>query len=190
MLTLRRIGKVQKVSRKPSLVIFEAMALLVLALPLPAAAKVNWCFFCVKPVADMPVTLEKGTIRSPEFTVKHTQYSIGLQADHTIPNGQLECMMGIHNPIDPNHCGMFGFQVAVDFEWKLYANGQVVAQGKVQGMDYDVGFDSHHTTRYFATFMGEKKKKYVFEVTFLKDGTALRVANPHIVVDLTPSMAM
>jgi hypothetical protein len=38
--------------------------------------------------------------------------------------------------------------------------------------------------------MGEKGKKYVLEVTFKKDGTALRVANPRLVVELSPGFSM
>lgn len=144
------------------------------------------CFFCRKPVVDMPVTLEKGTVRSPEFTVKHKLYIIKLQADNVLPSGQLDCLMGVYLIKGPDHCEMFNFHLAFEAEWKLYAGAQVVAHGIVQGRDGNYESDNHQTCRWFASFTGEKNKKYVLEVTFTKDGTALRVANPHIVIDLPP----
>jgi hypothetical protein len=138
----------------------------------------------------MPVTLEKGTVRSPEFTVKHKQYIIMLQADNVLPFGQLNCMLGIHHAYQPDHCEMFGFHLAVEAEWTLYADGQQVAHGTVQGKDENGDFSKHQTGRWIANFIGEKGKKYVLEITFTKDGTALRVANPRIVVKLSPGFSM
>jgi len=140
-------------------------------------------------VVNMPVTLEKGTVRSPDFTVKYKQYIIKLQADKTLPDGQLRCMLGIHHPSQPDHCEMFGFHLAVEAEWTLYADGQPVAHGTVQGKDANGEFTNHQMSRWIASFMGEKGKKYALEVTFTKDGTALRVANPRLVVELTPGFA-
>lgn len=137
-------------------------------------------------VLNIPVTLEKGTVRSPDFTVKHKQYLIKLQADNTIPDGQLRCMLGIHYASQPDHCEMLGFHLAVEAEWTLYADSQPVAHGTVQGKDENGEFSKHQTCRWIASFMGEKGKKYVLEVTFTKDGTALRDANPRLIVELSP----
>ncbi len=180
----------RQISNKSQLRFFEIAAALLFALSLSATARGQGCFICIKPALDMPVTLEKGTVRSPEFTVKHKQYMIELQVDNTFPMGQLECMIGIHQAWQPDHCEMLGYHLAVEAEWTLYAEGQVVAHGIVQGKDQHFEFSSHHMIRYLATFEGEKKKKYVLEVTFTKDGTALRPANPHIVIDLTPGLYM
>jgi hypothetical protein len=143
-----------------------------------------------QPVVNIPVTLEKGTIRSPEFTVKNKQYIIKLQADKTLPDGQLKCMLGIHHASQPDHCEMMGFHLAVEAEWTLYADGQPVAHGTVQGKDENGEFTNHNISRWIASFTGEKGKKYVLEFTFTKDGTALRVANPRLVVELNPGSYM
>ena len=143
-----------------------------------------------QPVVDMPVTLEKGAIRSPEFTVKNKKYLIKLQADKTLPDGQLKCMLGIHHASQPDHCEMMGFHLAVEAEWTLYADGQPVAHGTVQGKDENGEFTNHNISRWIASFTGEKGKKYVLEFTFTKDGTALRVANPRLVVEENPGSFM
>jgi hypothetical protein len=36
--------------------------------------------------------------------------------------------------------------------------------------------------KFLGKFMGESRKKYVVEVKFTRDGTALDVTNPHLIV--------
>jgi len=141
-------------------------------------------------VVDMPVTLEKGTVRSPDFTVKHKQYIIALQVDNALPLGQTKCMLGVHFAWEHDNCELVGFPLAVEAEWTLYADGQPVAHGTVRGKDTAWETSKSHTSRWIANFMGEKGKKYVLEVAFTKDGTALRVANPRIVIVESPGLAM
>jgi hypothetical protein len=145
--------------------------------------------FC-QPVMDIPVTLEKGMIRSPEFTVKHKQYIVALQVDNALPLGQTKCMLGVHFAWEHGNCEMVGFPLAVEAEWTLFADGQPVAHGTVRGKDTAWETSKSHTSRWIANFMGEKGKKYVLEVTFTKDGTALRGSNPRLVVKLSPGSFM
>lgn len=143
-----------------------------------------------QPVVDMPVTLAKGTIRSPEFTVKHKRYIVALQVDNALPLGQTKCMLGVHDAWEHNDCEVVGFHLAVEAEWTLYADGQPVAHGTVRGKDTDWETSRSHTSRWIGNFMGEKGKEYVLEVTFTKDGTALRVANPRLIVEVSPGSFM
>ena len=143
-----------------------------------------------QPVVDMPVTLEKGTVRSPEFTVKNKQYIVALQVDNALPLGQTKCMLGVHDAWEHDNCELVGFPLAVEAEWTLYADGQPVAHGTVRGKDTDWETSKSHTSRWIGNFMGEKGKKYILEVTFTKDGTALRAANPRLVVELSPGSFM
>lgn len=163
---------------------------LLFAFLLSSMAICQKCFICARPVVDMPITLEKGTVLSPDFTVKHKQYIIKLQTDNSLPERQLQCMLGIHHASQPDHCDMLGFHLAVEAGWSLYADGQEVAHGTVQGRDENGEFSNHRTSRWIASFVGEKGKKYVLKITFKKDGTALRVANPHIIVELSPGFSM
>ena len=141
-------------------------------------------------VVDMPITLEKGTIRSPEFKVKHKRYIIALQVDNALPLGQTECMLGIHDAWEHDNCELVGFPLAVEAEWTLNADGQPVAHGTVRGEDTAWETSKSHTSRWIGSFAGEKGKKYVVEVTFTKDGAALRVANPRLVVKVPPGDSM
>lgn len=141
-------------------------------------------------VLNMPVTLEKGMIRSPEFTVKKKAYIIALQVDNALPRGQTQCMLGVRDAWEHDNCELVGFPLVVEAEWTLYADGQSVAQGKVRGTDTHWESSDSHTSKWIGHFMGEKGKKYVLEVNFTKDGTALRVANPRLVVKIPPGGSM
>lgn len=166
---------------KRSVYLVAAALPLILSLSTPGA--------CQR-VVNMPVTLEKGTVRSPHFTVKHKRYIIKVEVDRTVPDGQLRCLLGIHHASQPDHCEMFGFHLAVEAVWALYSDGQLVAHGTVQGKDDNGEFTNHHMSRWIASFMGEKGKDYALDVTFTKDGAALRIANPRLIVELSPGFSM
>ncbi len=132
-------------------------------------------------VVDMPVSLAEGTVRTPEFPVKHEPYLIIIRAEKRhLPFADMNCMMGLTlGPVDPNNCDK---EPLLQAEWTVWADGQVVAQGSVHGNDGGGGWANDRIDRYLGHFMGERKKKYVLEVKFTKDGTALNVTHPHLVV--------
>jgi hypothetical protein len=125
-----------------------------------------------------------------EFTLKHKLYIIKMQADNTLPQGELNCLMGLYIVKGPDHCDEFGFHLAIEAEWTLYADAQRIAHGIVQGEDGNGEFTSHSTSKWIASFMGEKGRKYILEVSFTKDGAALRTANPRLIVEQSPGLSM
>jgi hypothetical protein len=44
---------------------------------------------------------------------------------------------------------------------------------------------TQHIDRVLGQFVGERNKKYVLEVKFTEDGSALNVTNPHLIVMMT-----
>src|ERR1039458_8070119 len=68
------------------------------------------CFLCRKPVVDMPVSLAVGTVRTPEFPVKHFMYIISIDVQMRFPRCELQCMMGVKLAWELGHCKMFNFE--------------------------------------------------------------------------------
>jgi hypothetical protein len=133
----------------------------------------------------MPVSLAVGTVRTPEFPVKHEAYEIYIRAEWRLPAGEQKCMMGAVVSGYPNHCGMFHFDRLLDADWALRDGDRIVAQGSVHDYDSDYGASQQYLDRYLGTFVGEKNKKYVLEVKFTRDGTPLNITNPRLVVMMT-----
>src|SRR6266851_3292742 len=54
---------------------------------------------------DVPVSLAVGTVRTPEFAVKHEAYFIMIQAEKRLPFLDMVCMMGITTgPLELEEC--------------------------------------------------------------------------------------
>lgn len=139
------------------------------------------CFRCKHEPVVMPVSLAEGTIvRTPEFLVKNIEYHIDIRVNRGLPFGQLSCMIGGNR--HPSHCAMFHWDNVIDTEWKVMDGDQVVAQGVAKGSDGDMAWSDSFMDRYLGEFVGKANKKYVVEVKFTKDGTALNKLNPRLIV--------
>jgi hypothetical protein len=143
------------------------------------------CFDCRKAAVDIPVSLVMGTVRTPEFLVKHETYLIEIRVERRLPLGELQCMVGVKLPWNPDHCQMFHFEKVLEADWVVWDGDHIVAQGSVHGKDSHFGISDDTLDRYLGSFVGEKDKKYVLEVKFTKDGTPLNVTNPHLIVMMT-----
>jgi hypothetical protein len=175
----------QRIAKSQSLAsLGVAMVMVLLPTPMLFAGK---CLDCRKAAADMAVSLAVGSVRTPEFSVKHERYLIWLQAERKIPFGQMQCMMGIHLKRDPDHCEMFKFDTVLEAKWVVRDGDRIIAEGVVSGKDDQFESSDQYLSRYFGSFMGEAGRKYVLEVTFTKDGTALEGTNPHLIVMMSKS---
>src|SRR5579862_9502157 len=141
---------------------------------------------------DMPVSLAIGTVRTPEFAVKHEAYFIMIQVEKPAtpnksknplpdeelrPFQQLACMMGIAgNVVDCSRD-----HVLLRADWTVWDGDRIAQQGSDQ--DHPAGmFENKHMYKIFGPFMGELGKKYVVEMKFVRDASPLNVANPHLIV--------
>lgn len=151
-----------------------------------SAAATAPCFLCRKPVLDVPISLAVGTIRTPEFVVKHEAYTISIQVERKLSPTDLNCMMGV-KPYSwvQDHCAMLHIETLLEAEWTVWDADHAVAHGSVQGVDSHVTGTKELLTKQIGYFVGEKDKRYLIEIRFIKDGTPLNVTNPHLIVMMT-----
>jgi hypothetical protein len=153
------------------------------ALSISVLASTAWagpCFRCKHEPVVMPVSLAEGTtVRTPEFLVKDIEYHIDIRVNRGLPTGQLTCMIG--GNLRPSHCGMFHWDTVIEANWKVLDGEQIVAHGTAAGYG-DMAWSDREMDRYLGDFVGEANKKYVVEVKFTRDGTALKELNPRLVV--------
>ena len=143
------------------------------------------CLKCKHEPINMPISLAVGTmVRTPEFLVKLTDYTIMVGVKRGLPLGELDCMMGITMMGNPDHCAMFHFETVLETESTVSDGDHIVAQGSVHGKDDRMAVSDDTPDRYLGTFVGEANKKYVVEVKFTKDGTPLNEFKPRLIVEM------
>jgi hypothetical protein len=142
------------------------------------------CFRCKIVPVNMPVSLAVGTVRTPEFRVTDTDYKIMIRVKRGLPLPKLECMMGIRMSGEPDRCPTFHLDTVLEAEWTALDGGNVVAHGVVHARDDMMAVSDVTVERYLGTFIGEANKKYVLEVKFTKDGTALGEFKPRLIVEM------
>jgi hypothetical protein len=138
------------------------------------------------PVVDMPVSVAVGSVRTPEFTVKHEGYQISIRAKKNFPFDEMNCMLGL-SPMEPIGSGNCDKEPLLNLTWIVWDQGRTVAQGLVHGWSGYGGWADKSIDRYLGHFVGEAKKKYVLELTFTKDGGALKQTEPRLVVEQDPN---
>jgi hypothetical protein len=128
----------------------------------------------------MPVSLAVGRVRTPEFTVAKPQwYDIVLQFEVSLPPLRVRCMTGATlGPLDAKDCEKDERVLRAD--WTVWEDGRIVYWGSIPDEDGGKwGADIFIQLGGFGVVSG---KRYVVQVHFTKDGTALNVANPHLIV--------
>lgn len=131
---------------------------------------------------DMPVSLAAGLVRTPEFPVKHKWYTMEIRSEWRLPSHELQCKMGFTLvPTDPesNTCRI---QPLIDLDWSVLDGDQVVAHGSAKDWTNDFEAGAKYLSRIIGQFEGQSKHRYVIEVRFAKDASALDVTNPRLVI--------
>jgi hypothetical protein len=141
----------------------------------------------VRPVV-IPVSLAEGTVRTPEFKVHlNSYYIIKVQAKKRIPLDRLDCMMGISlGPLDPNNCKE-GVEPLLQAEWTLWSEDRIVDRGSSEDHKGRGGWAEDYVERDIGVFKGESGKHYSLDVNLTRDGRALAVTDPHLVVEVVGS---
>ncbi len=140
------------------------------------------CWGCRKAAVDIPVSLAVGTVRTPEFLVKRQPYLIMIRAERRLPFDDLNCMLGLQSAMPDPNCNK---EPLLQADWVVWDEGQVVDHGSVHRRDGRGGWADASIDRFLGHFVGERNKKYVLEVKFTRDGSALNVTNPHLIVMMT-----
>jgi len=136
----------------------------------------------------MPVSLAVGRVRTPEFPVAKGQwYDIVLQVEvppapksaRLASSQRMRCMTGATlGPLDERDCGKNDRVLRAD--WTVWEGGRIVYWGSIP--EVDGGKWGADMFIQMGGFGLESGKKYVVQVHFTKDGTALNTANPHLIV--------
>ena len=132
-------------------------------------------------VVDMPVSLEVGTVRTPEFSPRKTSWHwILVQVEKPLPFQQMVCMMAVtSSPLDSKNCTSEDPLLRSDCT--VWNEGQIVSSGS-STTKADATFTKENIFKFLGSFPALAGKKYVVEVKFTNDGTLLNVANPHLIV--------
>ncbi len=136
----------------------------------------------------MPVSLAVGRVRTPEFPVAKGQwYDIVLQVEVPLApksarlasSQRMRCMTGATlGPLDERDCRKNDRVLRAD--WTVWEGGRIVYWGSIP--EVDGGAWGADIFIQIGSFGLETGKKYVVQVHFTKDGTALNAANPHLIV--------
>ena len=130
----------------------------------------------------MPVSLAAGRVRTPEFPVeKHSHwYDIMLQVEKPLPFRRMECMVGATSGgLDEKDCEQD--DPIVRAEWTVWEEGRIVEWGSIPD-NCGCIFTKENIYKQIGSFPLEAGKNYVVQVHFTKDGSALNVANPRLIV--------
>jgi hypothetical protein len=147
-----------------------------------ATAWAGVCWGCRKPAVDMPISLVLGIVRTAEFPVQRQPYLIMIRTKKHLPFHDLNCMLGLETALPDPKCSQ---EPLLQADWVLWDQGQVVDHGSVHSRDGRGAWADASIDRLLGQFVGERNKKYVLEVKFTKDGSALNVTNPHLIVMMT-----
>jgi len=129
----------------------------------------------------MPVSLVEGRVRTPEFLVAKSQwYAIVLQVEEPLPPLRMRCMTGATlGPLDAKDCEKDDPILRAD--WTVWEDERIVEWGSIPN-NCGCIFTNENIFKNVGSFPLDAGKKYVVQVHFTKDGTALNVANPHLIV--------
>lgn len=130
-------------------------------------------------VVDMPVSLARGTVRTPEFSAKHKIYFISIEAQWLLPTVELRCKMGFGVVPPSDHCKS---EVVLGGKWRVLEGDRIVAQGSIERISREFEAGKDYLRRYIGYFNGESKHRYTVEVTFTEDGSSLNATNPRLIV--------
>jgi hypothetical protein len=96
-----------------------------------------------------------------------------------IPFVEMECMMGVlSNPAEKRGCHR---EPLLQADWTVWADGKIAAQGSVPDR-CACEFTDKYLFKFIGNFVADPEKEYVVEVKFIKDGTPLNVADPHLII--------
>jgi hypothetical protein len=150
--------------------------------------QLNWSpvFFSVGPMPSVS--------RSPNFSIgPGGTYEIGLEVDRTMPFETLNCLVGWGEVRGSERCT--GLPTMLDMNWKVFADGKLVAQGtsndmtSYNGTSMSLGgwVSNDAMYRVIGHFQGTPGHNYTVEVELLNDIHPLAQAKPRLAIRV-PSM--
>ena len=131
---------------------------------------------------NIPVSLALGSVRTPEFPVISQNYSIVVQVERHLPLDKMRCMMGMtNNRFERESCGSDDPLLRAD--WNVSSDGQIISRGTSPTDDHGM-YPAGFLIKGLGYFSGKSGKRYVVELNFTKDGSALNVGKPRLIIIL------
>jgi hypothetical protein len=132
-------------------------------------------------IVDIPASLALGTVRTPEFSTLSKWYWILVQVEKPFPTKQMGCMMAVEDdsPDSLKKCPLSDRLLRAD--WTVWEDGKVSSSG-ASTTHAGAKYTTDNIFKFLGKFPAQSGHKYVLEVKFIKDGTPLNVANPHLIV--------
>jgi hypothetical protein len=141
-----------------------------------AGSVLGW-FWMTDRVVSVPVSIVAGSVQSKSFRAFATQnYIARIEVQRTIPFDDLNCMLGTWHAGDPpckKERLLYG-------DWKVQSDGTTVAGGSIESDCTGAWGDTISCE--FNPFQADAGKRYTVSVAFTKDGPALAVTHPRLVV--------
>jgi len=129
----------------------------------------------------VPVSLTAGHVHVPEFRINLSgPYEIKIEAKKRIPFEMLNCLLGMPK-LASEKCDR---PSVVRARWALTSNGVVVAKG-ISDTEKGGAWANDTIERQIGSFRGKWNRRYILDVDFTADGSALAVTDPHLVVEIT-----
>ena len=128
----------------------------------------------------VPVSVSVSHVHVPEFRINLSGlYEISIEAKKTIPFDTLNCLLGMSMPSEK--CDV---PPVVRASWVLTSNGVVVAKG-VSDTEKGGAWATDTIERQIGGFQGDRNRRYVLDVDFTADRSALAATDPHLAVEIT-----
>lgn len=129
-------------------------------------------------IVDSPISLSAGRVRTAEFPVKTTNYSIMIQLQKTLPLREMECMLG-SSMVRPPDCS--STPPALRADWTVWEGGHIIQRGTTR-RDTACIFTKEEVFACVGAFSGKVGHSYIVQVHFTEDGTPLDITNPRLIV--------
>jgi hypothetical protein len=129
---------------------------------------------------NIPIILSEGNqIKSDEFLVNLTgRYFINIHAKGALSFNELACSLGVTD-LGQGPCSK---PPAINLSWAVMRSGSIIAHGTTDNFLGGGGAERLGVDRTIGYFQGQRGFRYTLDVTVLKDGTSLAVANPRLIV--------
>jgi hypothetical protein len=137
-------------------------------------------------LVDIPVSLGLCVARTPEITgAKKASYRFMLEVDASLGRDRTNCLLGLFSgPLQRRDFNCLDSDPLLKADWAVWSRDQVVARGSSALEDHG-SWGENSLAKILGYFGGEAGKKYAIEVKFLKDGSAINAANPHLILQRT-----
>jgi hypothetical protein len=131
-----------------------------------------------------PLSLQLGSITSPEFTVRaSTEYLILLEFDRSLEFQRMQCLLGLVEWQADKKCR--NIPEVVDVSWRVLSDGRPNSSGSSR--DAKGGAYSDTIAKIIGYFDGIKGQHNVVLLDIRRDGSELHSAAPRLVVQVHPS---